>query len=95
MNVNVVFLLGNLTRDPELKALTNGGSIATFTLATNRRVKKGDEKVEEAEYHNVVVFGRQAESCAQFLKKGSNAHIEGRIQPDERRKIDVHVELSG
>ena len=58
MNVNRCFLLGNLTRDPELKALTNGGSIATFTLATNRRVKKGDEKVEEAEYHNVVVFGK-------------------------------------
>ena len=62
MNVNRCFLLGNLTRDPELKALTNGGSIATFTLATNRRVKKGDEKVEEAEYHNVVVFGKAPKS---------------------------------
>jgi single-strand DNA-binding protein len=80
MNVNVVFLLGNLTRDPELKALPNGGSIGTFTIATNRTFKKGDEKVEEAEYHNVVVFGKQAESCAQYLKKGSIAHVEGRIQ---------------
>lgn len=74
-------MLDNLTRDPELKALTNGGSIATFT--TNRRVKKGDEKVEEARYHTIVVFGKQAESSAQYLKKASVAHIEGRIYPEE------------
>jgi single-strand DNA-binding protein len=80
MNVNIVFLLGNLTRDPELKALTNGGSIATFGLATNRTVKKDDKKVDVPEYHNIVVYGKQAESCAQYLKKGSIAHIEGRIQ---------------
>jgi single-strand DNA-binding protein len=79
MNLNRVLLLGNLTRDPELKALPNSGSIATFTLATNRTYKKGDEKVEEAEYHNVVVFGKHAESCAQYLKKGSIALVEGRI----------------
>ena len=76
MNVNKCFLLGNLTRDPQLKALTTGGSIA---LATNRRVKKGSEKVEEPEFHNILVFGKQAESCAQFLRKGSIAHIVGRI----------------
>jgi single-strand DNA-binding protein len=71
MNFNKVLLLGNLTRDPELRALTNGGSIASFGLATNRTVKKGKEKVEQPEFHNIVVFGNQAESCAQFLRKGS------------------------
>lgn len=79
MNLNKVLLLGNLTRNPELKALTSGGSVATFTLATNRTYKKDGKKVEEAEYHNIVVFGGQAESCAQYLKKGSIAHVEGRI----------------
>src|SRR5450830_615995 len=80
MNVNKVFLLGNLTRDPELKALADGGSIATFTIATNRTHKKDGEKVEETEFHNIVVYGKQAESCAQYLKKGSIAHVEGRIK---------------
>lgn len=80
MNFNKVLLLGNLTRDPELRALTNGGSIATFGLATNRTVKKDDKKVEVPEFHNIVVYGRQAESSAQYLRKGSIAHVEGRIQ---------------
>jgi single-strand DNA-binding protein len=80
MNFNKVLLLGNLTRDPELRALSNGGSIASFGLATNRTVKKDDKKVEVPEFHNIVVFGKQAESCAQFLRKGSIAHVEGRIQ---------------
>jgi single-strand DNA-binding protein len=80
MNLNKVLLLGNLTRDPELKALTSGGSVATFGIATNRTVKKDDKKVDVPEYHNIVVYGKQAESCAQYLKKGSIAHIEGRIQ---------------
>jgi single stranded DNA-binding protein len=77
LNINKIFLLGNLTREPELKALTNGGPIAKFALATNRTHKKNGE---ESEYHNVVVFGRQVESCAQYLRKGSIAHVEGRIQ---------------
>jgi single-strand DNA-binding protein len=80
MNLNKVLLLGNLTRDPDLRALTNGGSIATFGLATNRTVKKDGKKVDVPEYHNIVAYGGQAESCAQYLKKGSIAHVEGRIQ---------------
>jgi single-strand DNA-binding protein len=91
MNFNKVLLLGNLTREPDLKALTNGGSIATFTLATNRRVKKGNEKVEQPEFHNIVVFGKQAESCAQFLRKGSIAHVEGRIQTRTYEKDSVKM----
>lgn len=81
MYINKVMLFGNLTRDPELRALPSGGQVASFGLATNRVFKKADgSKQEAAEFHNIVVFGRQAETCAQYLKKGSSAYIEGRIQ---------------
>ncbi len=80
MYLNKVMLYGNMTRDPELKALPSGIQVASFGLATNRRVKK-DEKWEEVpEFHNIVVFGRQAETVSQYLKKGSAVFIEGRIQ---------------
>ncbi len=78
--MNKVILFGNLTRDPELKALPSGFNVASFGLATNRRVKKDDQWTDVPEFHNVVVFGRQAETTAQYLKKGSQALIEGRIQ---------------
>ncbi len=78
--MNKVILFGNLTRDPELKQLPNGGQVATFGVATNRRVKKDEQWVDIPEFHNVVVFGRQAETSAQYLKKGSSALIEGRLQ---------------
>ncbi len=78
--MNKVILYGNLTRDPELKTLPSGGQVATFSVATNRRVKKDEQWVEVPEFHNVVVFGRQAETSAQYLKKGSSALIEGRMQ---------------
>lgn len=79
--MNKAILSGNLTRDPELRALPSGGQVCSFGLATNRvwRDKDGN-KQEAAEFHNIVVFGRQAETCAQYLKKGSSAIIEGRIQ---------------
>lgn len=79
--MNKAILYGNLTRDPELKTLPSGGQVASFGLATNRvwRDKEGN-KQEQAEFHNIVVFGRQAETCAQYLKKGASAIIEGRIQ---------------
>lgn len=78
--MNKVILYGNLTRDPELKQLPTGFQVTSFGMATNRRVKK-DEKWEDVpEFHNIVVFGRQAETTAQYLKKGSSALIEGRIQ---------------
>ena len=74
-------IYGNLTRDPELRAMPSGGNVASFGVATNRVFKKADgSKAEQVEFHNVVVFGRQAETCAQYLKKGSPAYIEGRIQ---------------
>ena len=78
--MNKVILYGNLTRDPELKQLPSGGQVATFGVATNRRVKREDRWEDVPEFHNVVVFGRQAETSAQYLKKGSSVLIEGRIQ---------------
>ncbi|HWB33970.1 MAG TPA: single-stranded DNA-binding protein [Candidatus Paceibacterota bacterium] len=79
--MNKAIIYGNLTRDPELRALPSGAQVASFGVATNRvwRDKDGN-KQEQAEFHNIVVFGRQAETCAQYLKKGSSALIEGRIQ---------------
>ena len=81
MYINKVMLYGNLTRDPEMRAMPSGGNVTSFSVATNRTFKKADgSKGEQVEFHNVVVFGRQAETCAQYLKKGSPAYIEGRIQ---------------
>ncbi len=81
MFINKVFLYGNLTRDPELKALPSGMNVASFSMATNRTFKDRDgKKQEQAEFHNVVVFGRTADTVAQYLKKGSGVFIEGRIQ---------------
>jgi|SRR6185312_15023804 len=81
MYINKVMIYGNLTRDPELRSLPSGGGVCSFSVATNRVFKKADGSKQEAtEFHNVVVFGRQAETCAQYLKKGSPAYIEGRLQ---------------
>ncbi len=81
MYINKAMIYGNLTRDPELRALPSGGQVASFSVATNRVFKKADGSKQEAtEFHNVVVFGRQAETVAQYMKKGSAVYIEGRIQ---------------
>lgn len=81
MYLNKVYVLGNLTRDPELKALPNGSKVTQFSLATNRVWKdQAGAKQEQVEYHNIVVFGRQAETSAEYLKKGQQVLIEGRIQ---------------
>ncbi|HXK35238.1 MAG TPA: single-stranded DNA-binding protein [Candidatus Paceibacterota bacterium] len=81
MYLNKALLIGNLTRDPELKSLPSGIKVCSFGLATNRvwRDQAGAKK-ESTEFHNIVVFGRQAETTAQYLKKGASALIEGRIQ---------------
>ena len=80
MYLNKVFLFGNLTRDPEQKSLPNGTAVTNFSLATNRIYKDAaGAKQEQVEYHNIVVFGRQAETSAQYLKKGQGVMIEGRI----------------
>mgnify|MGYP001577335020 CR=1 FL=1 len=81
MYLNKVFLYGNLTRDPELKALPSGSNVANFGLATNRTYKdKSGAKQEATEFHNVVAFGRTAEVIAQYCKKGRPIFVEGRIQ---------------
>ncbi len=80
MYLNKVFLYGNLTRDPELKALPGGGQVANFGLATNRTYKdKNGQKQEATEFHNIVAFGRSAELVAQYMKKGRPLFVEGRI----------------
>jgi single-strand DNA-binding protein len=81
MYLNKVFLYGNLTRDPELKALPSGSQVANFGLATNRTYKdKNGAKQEATEFHNIVAFGRTAEVIAQYMKKGRPIFVEGRIQ---------------
>jgi len=81
MNLNKVFIIGNLTRDPELRSLPSGSSVASFGVATNRVWKNPQgEKQEDVQFHNIVVFGKQADTVAQYLKKGSSVLIEGRIQ---------------
>ena len=81
MYLNKAIVIGNLTRDPELRSLPSGIKVCTFSLATNRVWKdKNGAKQESADYHNVVVFGRQAETVAQYMKKGSSILVEGRMQ---------------
>lgn len=81
MYINKALIYGNLTRDPELKSLPSGSQVCEFSVATNRVWKdKNGAKQESADYHNVVVFGRQAELVKQYLHKGSGVFLEGRIQ---------------
>jgi single-strand DNA-binding protein len=81
MYFNKAIIIGNLTRDPEMRALPSGVQVTSFSVATNRVWKdKNGAKQESTDYHNIVVFGRQAETAAQYLKKGSNVMIEGRMQ---------------
>lgn len=81
MYLNKAIVIGNLTRDPEIRTLPSGAAVATMAVATNRVWKdKEGRKQEDVQYHNVVVFGKQAEIVAQYLKKGSSALVEGRMQ---------------
>lgn len=81
MYLNKALIYGNLTRDPELKSLPSGMQVCSFSLATNRRFKDRDGNWQDStDYHNVVVFGRQAETSAQYLKKGAGTFVEGRLQ---------------
>ena len=81
MYLNKAIICGNLTRDPELKALPSGMKVASFSIATNRVWSdKNGVRQEAADFHNIIVFGKQAESCGQWLKKGQQALVEGRLQ---------------
>ena len=79
--VNKVFLLGNLGRDPEVRSTSSGQPVANFSVATSRKWKDRDGQLQEqTEWHNVVCFGRQAEVAGQYLTKGKQVFVEGRIQ---------------
>lgn len=81
MYLNKVLLYGNLTRDPEMRALPSGQNVASFSIATNRVYKDKDgQKKEQTEFHNVVAFGRTADIIGQYMKKGRPLYVEGRIQ---------------
>lgn len=80
MNLNKVFVLGNVTRDPEQKNLPSGQPVASFGVATNRFYTQNGEKKQDTEFHNIVTFGRLAEIASQYLKKGSLVLIEGRLR---------------
>ena len=90
MYLNKAMVYGNLTRDPELKALPSGTNVCTMSLATNRKFKDKDGNYQDAvDYHNITIFGKQAESTAQYLKKGSTAYVEGRLQTRSWEKDGV------
>lgn len=80
MYINKAIIYGNLTKDPELKALPSGSKVCNFSLATNRTWKdQSGKKQESVDYHNVVFFGKQAEVIAQWMHKGNALMVEGRI----------------
>lgn len=81
MNLNKVFLVGRLTRDPENKVLSSGQSLTSFGMATDRfYTDKNGQKQQQTEFHNIVLFGRLADIAAQYLNKGSLVLIEGRLR---------------
>ena len=77
---NRVILLGNLTRDPEVRYIPSGTAVASFAIAVNRRYKQGEEMKDEDSYIDIVVFGKTAENCGQYLNKGDAILVEGRLQ---------------
>ena len=81
-SINKVMLLGNLGRDPELRSTPKGNQVLNFPMATSRRWKdrETDEIHNETDWHRIVVWGRQAEVLSEYLKKGSQVHVEGRLQ---------------
>ena len=81
MNLNKALIIGNLTRDPELRQTATGQTVVTFGIATNRfYTDQSGQKQKQAEFHNIVAWGRLGEICNQYLKKGDLAFVEGRIQ---------------
>ena len=80
MSVNKVILVGNLGRDPEVRATPSGQSVCNFSLATTERyTDRAGQQRDQTEWHNVVVWGKQADLCGQYLKKGRQVYVEGRL----------------
>jgi len=97
-SLNRVFLMGNLTRDPELRYLPSGTAVTSFSIAVNRVYKSATgEKQEEVCFVRITVWGKQAESCNQYLSKGKSVFIEGRLQyrawqtPDGSKRSALEV----
>ena len=82
-SLNKVFLLGNLTRVPELRYTPGGAAVCEFGLAVNRKYVSNNQEKDETCFVNIVVWGKQGESCQRYLEKGSLAMIEGRLQYDQ------------
>lgn len=78
-NVNIVALVGNLTKDPELRHTPSGTAVTTLRIAVNDRVKRGEEWIDAAYYFDVTVWGRNAENCAQYLAKGRPVAVQGKL----------------
>jgi single-strand DNA-binding protein len=91
MNLNKVFIIGRLTGDPQLRQTPSGQNVASFSIATNRVwTDKAGAKQEAVEFHNIVLWGRQAEVASQYLTKGQVAFIEGRLQTRSWEGKDGH-----
>ncbi len=96
-SLNKVILIGNLTRDPELRYIPSGTPVAKFGLAINERFKQGEEWKEKTVFVDITVWGRQAENCSEYLGKGRSVCVEGRLQfstwetddGQKRSKLDV------
>ena len=83
-SLNKVFLLGNLVRDPDLRGLPNGQSVCELRMAVSRRYTNGSgQDVEDTCFVDVVVWGKSAKNCKQYLAKGSQVMVEGRLQLDQ------------
>jgi single-strand DNA-binding protein len=89
-SLNKVMLIGNLTRDPNLRFTPNGTAVCSFGLATNRSWTSADggEKQEKVDFHNIVAWSKLAEICGQLLKKGSKVFVEGRLQTRDWKGTD-------
>lgn len=97
-SLNKAFLIGNLTRDPELRYIPSGSAVCSFTVASNRVYKtQTGEKKEEVSFVRVVVWGRMGEICSEYLKKGRSVFVEGRLQsrswdgPDGQKRNTLEV----
>ena len=86
MSLNSVNIMGNLTRDPEMKFTPSGKAVCSLSIANNRVYTKNSEKVTEVSYFDVDVWGQSAENCAKYLNKGSGVIVEGRLQQERWEK---------
>ena len=86
MSLNSVNIMGNLTRDPEMKYISSGKAVSSLSIANNRVYTKNGEKVTEVSYFDVEVWGLAAENCSKYLTKGSGIIVEGRLRQDRWEK---------